>query len=84
MPCKCKLCDECEGTGYISIAFDGTYLGKQRCDDFDEMDTCPICDGEGITYMCDECREAMDREEEEEYLRDCDQYNRCGWSPTHG
>ena len=42
-------------------------MGKFRCDDLDEMDTCPECDGEGITWCCDECRDAYEEEERQHY-----------------
>ena len=63
MPCECVVCSECDGSGSIWISFSGKYMGKYRCDDFDEMDTCPECGGEGIVEVCDECREVLDPEE---------------------
>ena len=60
--CTCVRCSECDGFGSVWISFSGKYMGKYRCDDFDEMITCPECGGSGITEMCDYCR---DREDEE-------------------
>lgn len=60
MSCKCVLCPECDGSGSIWISFSGKYMGKFRCDDLDERDTCLECDGEGIVEWCDECREAYE------------------------
>ena len=69
MGCKCVTCGECGGTGNIWISFSGEYLGNNRCDDLDELDTCPECGGDGLSEMCDECRERIEeeREREEEY-----------------
>jgi len=61
MACECVRCPECDA-GSIWISFSGKYMGKYRCDDFDEMDTCPECDGKGIIEICDECREAYEEE----------------------
>lgn len=65
MPCECVRCKECEGTGNIWISFSGKYLGHNRCDDLDEMDTCPECDGDGLSELCDDCRERIEEEEQE-------------------
>ena len=64
MSCKCVSCDECGGLGSIWISFSGKYMGKHRCDDLDEMDTCPDCGGYGFAEVCDECLEADEREYE--------------------
>ena len=64
MSCSCIQCDECEGTGSIYVSFTGEYLGKNRCDDMDEMETCDECDGSGLEELCYECRE---KEEEEDF-----------------
>lgn len=58
---------ECKGTGNIWRAFDGSYLGHCRCDDLDEMDECPQCYGDGITWLCDECQEALEVERERSF-----------------
>lgn len=63
MTCKCVSCDECDGSGSIWISSSGKYMGKYKCDDFDEMDICPDCDGDGLAELCDECREFFDNEE---------------------
>ena len=64
--CTCKRCPECGGTGDVWISISGKYLGRFHCDDLDELDTCPDCEGSGIIEMCDSCmeaeEEAMDRE----------------------
>jgi len=60
MACTCKPCPECGGTGDVWISFDGEYLGRYRCDDLDELDVCPECDGSGLFEMCDECMMAED------------------------
>lgn len=55
MACECQVCPECGGSGDIWISFDGEYMGRFRCDDLDELDVCPYCDGLGVWYQCDEC-----------------------------
>lgn len=64
MACSCIPCDECKGTGSIWFSISGEYLGHHRCDDLDQMDICPDCDGEGIVSLCDECREAYEEDRE--------------------
>ena len=68
-PCTCAKCPECGGTGDVWISFSGEYLGRFRCDDLDELDVCPLCDGSGILDMCDACREAEEEAREEEWER---------------
>jgi hypothetical protein len=63
--CECVSCGDCGGSGRVWYSFPGPdrggqYLGNNRCDDLDEMDTCPTCDGRGITDVCDHCQEADD------------------------
>ena len=65
MACKCVSCPECGGTGNVWVSFNGKYLGKCRCDDFDELEMCEECNGTGIIEMCDECM--MAKEEAEEF-----------------
>ena len=67
MACKCITCSECDGFGNIWFSFSGKYLGKFKCSDMDEMDTCMECDGEGLAELCDECREAWEEEQKEFY-----------------
>jgi len=55
MTCKCVICGECMGNGRVWRSFSGKYLGNNRCDDLDDMESCPDCDGSGITEICDEC-----------------------------
>ncbi len=56
--CTCTKCGECGGTGEVWVSFiDGEYRGRFRCDDLDELDICPDCDGDGITEMCEGCME---------------------------
>ena len=57
MECECVRCPECNGTGDIWVSFTGEYLGRYRLDDLDELETCPVCDGRGLYYLCDKCRE---------------------------
>ena len=63
MTCMCVPCSECDGSGSVWFTFYGKYLGRSRCDDMDELQTCDECGGSGLVDMCDECRE---REEEYE------------------
>ena len=58
MPCTCEICKECAGNGDIWFSIGGKYLGKNRCDDLDRIDVCPYCHGDGVSEVCDECREA--------------------------
>lgn len=55
MSCECVQCQECKGAGHVYYAFDGSYLGSGRCDDLDEMDVCPRCEGSGLSSLCNEC-----------------------------
>ena len=66
MSCTCVPCRECEGTGHVFFAFDGTYLRKNRCDDLDEMEVCEACGGCGIGETCDYCRELMEEDMQSE------------------
>lgn len=65
MACECIICPECDGFGSIWISFSGKYMGKHRCDDFDEMDTCPECCGDGLLYTCYECAQKWEDGEDE-------------------
>ena len=55
MACACIQCEYCRGSGYIWISHMGEHLGRSRCDDLDETETCDECGGSGITQICDEC-----------------------------
>jgi hypothetical protein len=57
MACSCVRCSECSGTGNVWFAFGGKeYLGRNRADDLDEMETCEHCGGSGLEDdICDEC-----------------------------
>ncbi len=74
--CKCIICAECDGTGNIWISFSGEYLGNHRCDDQDEIEECPECDGNGISDMCDDCRDALieQQEKDERYWGEQDRW----------
>lgn len=58
--CRCVSCGECGGSGTVWFSFpgvdEGRYLGSRRCDDLDELATCPECRGSGLSELCDECR----------------------------
>jgi RecJ-like exonuclease len=56
--CSCVPCPECGGTGDVWWSFSGRYLGRFRCDDLDERDTCSECDGTGLLEMCQACLDA--------------------------
>lgn len=58
--CTCVHCDECGGSGNVWFSFNHKYLGRYRCDDLDELETCESCRGSGIEEMCDHCRELED------------------------
>lgn len=62
--CTCISCPECNGTGSVWRAFDGTYLGDSRCDDLDELETCEECCGSGLAEMCDACRSYEEDDDE--------------------
>jgi len=58
MSCSCVNCPSCNGSGTVWFAFDGTYLGNNRCDDMDNLEKCDECGGSGIADdYCDECAE---------------------------
>lgn len=57
MACTCTPCKECNGTGHIWFSFTREYLGRHRCDDLDNLETCEECHGSGVDEICDECRE---------------------------
>jgi hypothetical protein len=63
MKCECITCPECGGSGDVWRSFSGEYLGNHRCDDLDELETCELCGGEGVTYFCHYCRERMEEGE---------------------
>lgn len=68
MACECVSCPECQGSGTVWYAFPGPdmggeYLGNNRCDDLDHLDTCPECDGSGIVEVCYECMVSQDDED---------------------
>lgn len=70
MPCECVICSECGGSGRVWFSFpgpgrEGKYLGNHRCDDLDEMDTCSICGGSGVSEVCHECQCQYNDEEDE-------------------
>ena len=72
--CECETCWECMGSGEIWVSWSGEYLGRNRCDDFDELETCPECGGEGITSLCLKCRleyEQFEYEVEQERRYEC-------------
>ena len=62
--CRCVACGECGGAGTVWYSFPGEgggeYLGRRRCDDLDELASCPECSGYGLSEVCDHCR--MDEE----------------------
>jgi hypothetical protein len=58
MTCQCVSCGACGGTGHIWTDFRGRYLGQHRSDDTDELESCPDCDGSGITEECDSCSDS--------------------------
>ena len=62
--CTCQRCPECGGTGDVWISFSGEYLGCFRCDDLDELDVCPECEGSGIILMCENCMDELLAEQE--------------------
>ena len=78
MSCECVTCPECDGFGSIWISFSGKYMGKYRCDDLDEMDTCPDCGGDGLSFCCYECAQAMEDEEEKNYI-DNQKIHQASW-----
>lgn len=55
MECSCVPCDECDGSGSVWVSFGGKYLGRNRCDDMDRLETCEECRGSGFSEMCDYC-----------------------------
>lgn len=55
MTCSCAECFTCAGTGVIWFAVTGKCLGKSRCDDLDEMEMCPDCNGDGVEVFCEDC-----------------------------
>ena len=58
MTCHCTSCPDCNGTGSVWYSgYDGKYLGQNRSDDFDEMESCDTCGGTGIDDICFECQE---------------------------
>lgn len=66
--CKCTSCSECNGTGNVWFSFTGKYLGKSRCDDLDNLESCEECSGSGVYIACDRCIELEEALNEEEYL----------------
>lgn len=65
--CTCVSCPECHGGGFVYYSFPGIgggqYLGTHRSDDLDEMETCDVCRGRGITEMCESCTDQLSEDE---------------------
>ncbi len=55
MACTCIACPDCNGVGSIWVDYRGRYLGRNRCDDSDELETCQACRGTGYSEQCEEC-----------------------------
>ncbi len=64
MACTCVYCDRCRGTGHIWVNYDhlGRVISDSGLDDLSDLDSCPECNGRGITEVCEECCEAEMRE----------------------
>ena len=54
-PCECIPCPSCIN-GDMWRTIDGQ-LHKHRCDDMGDTESCIMCDGSGLTEVCDRCRE---------------------------
>lgn len=67
MACECTKCPECKGTGNVWFSFSGEYLGHNRCDDLDEMESCYMCGGSGIDSLCRECQESDELDPDMQY-----------------
>lgn len=65
MACKCVWCTECDGSGDVWVSPFGHYRGRHKADDLDHLEICGCCDGEGISEVCDECREEYQNQIEE-------------------
>lgn len=61
--CNCIVCSECNGTGSVWRSLRGEYLGKMRCDDMDELESCDCCGGTGIADECEGCEKQRAEEE---------------------
>jgi RecJ-like exonuclease len=66
MTCQCVQCEECKGSGSVWRSFSGKYLGRHRCDDMDELETCEECRGSGVTETCEECQMKIEEYELEQ------------------
>jgi hypothetical protein len=53
--CSCIICPDCNGSGSVWHDWRGRYLGRSRCDDLDELETCMACRGSGYTEQCENC-----------------------------
>lgn len=54
MPCDCKVCQDCEGSGRFTVGFD--MMG------WAETELCECCGGSGIEEECDFCVDSYEEQ----------------------
>jgi len=64
MACECIVCEYCKGTGTVWESPFTHEITNYRWDDLYDMVGCPVCDGQGVTSICDECIREYEEEEE--------------------
>jgi DnaJ-class molecular chaperone len=51
--CECVDCPTCNGSGSVWVS--GDRMSANRFDDMGDLETCPDCNGEGISVYCLKC-----------------------------
>ena len=59
--CECIDCGTCKGSGSVWVSDDR--MEGFRFDDMGDFETCPDCDGDGLSYYCLKC--SLEDEDEE-------------------
>jgi len=51
--CECVGCPSCDGSGSVWVS--GERMSAHRFDDMGDFETCPFCNGEGVSEYCSKC-----------------------------
>jgi DnaJ-class molecular chaperone len=61
--CECVSCHTCNGFGSVWVS--GDHMSAYRFDDMGDLETCPECDGDGLSSYCLKC--SLEDEDDEWY-----------------